>query len=75
MRQAKLFFNNGYGVSVIIGTYSYGGREGLYELAVLKGKEDDWNLCYTTKITDDVIGYLSPDQVTKYMKQVQQLKE
>lgn len=34
--RAKLFFPNGYGISVIIGDYTYGGLEGFYECAVLK---------------------------------------
>lgn len=34
--QAKHFFGNGYGVSVIRSSHSYGGSDGLYELAVVK---------------------------------------
>ena len=37
---AKQFFPNGYGVSVI--ATGYGGADGLYELAVIKGTEGDW---------------------------------
>ena len=48
-------FPNGYGASVIKHDYSYGGEQGLWELGVLKGKE----LCYTSGITEDVIGHLS----------------
>ena len=62
-------FFNGYGVSVIRGEYTYGGKEGLYELAVLKGG----SLCYDTCITDDVIGYLSMEQVKDIIQMVQQL--
>jgi hypothetical protein len=53
-------FPNEYGASVIIGPHTYGGTEGLYELAVL---DPDWNLCYSTPITDDVIGHLTVQQV------------
>jgi len=56
--QAKHDFENGYGVSVIQNTISYGASEGLYELAVTKGGE----LCYDTEITDDVIGYLTLEE-------------
>jgi hypothetical protein len=62
-------FDNGYGISVICGFGAYGSTDAPYELAVLK----DGSLCYNTEITDDVIGYLTPDDVTKYMKQIQEL--
>lgn len=72
--QAKVKFDNGYGASVIQGEYSYGGREGLYELAVTKIKEDgDWDLCYDSGITEDVEGYLSPEAVTIYLKRIEAL--
>lgn len=67
---AIMDFENGYGVSVIKGEHSYGGDQGLYEMAVLKNN----GLCYSSGITDDVLGYLSPEEVTSYMKQVQELK-
>lgn len=69
MDRASLQFPNGYGISVIRGTYSYGGDEGLYECAVLK----DDKLYYDSPITDDVIGYCDEDEVTKIMKQIQEL--
>ena len=37
--QAKHDFENGYGVSVIQNTISYGASEGLYELAVTKVRQ------------------------------------
>lgn len=67
--QAVMEFDNGYGVSVITGPMAYGGDQGLYELAVLKGD----SLCYDTPVTDDVIGYLSPEEVTEKMAEVQTL--
>jgi hypothetical protein len=68
--QAKHFFDNGYGVSVIKSSNSYGGGLGLYELAVLKGVEDEWHLCYDTPITDDVIGHLTESDVEKLLNEV-----
>ena len=65
-----LEFPNGYGVSVICTSYSYGGRDGLYELAVL----DDGQITYSTPITDDVIGFLNETQVTEIMHKVYVLK-
>jgi hypothetical protein len=71
--QAKYFFDNGYGVSVIKSSNSYGGSEGLYELAVLKGLEEDWEICYDTPITDDVIGYQSVEDIDNLLSQVESL--
>ena len=63
-------FDNGYGISVVRHSYSYGGSSGLYEIAVLDG---DGNLTYNTPITNDVIGYLTPKEVTEIMIKIQEL--
>ena len=62
-------FDNGYEASVVRSDYTYGGKTGLYELAVFK----DGEICYDTPITDDVIGYLRPEDVTDVMVKIQQL--
>jgi hypothetical protein len=62
-------FDNGYEASVVKSDYTYGGKNGLYELAVFK----DGEICYDTPITDDVIGYLRPEDVTDVMAKIQQL--
>ena len=67
----KIMFENGYGASVIRTEHSYGGSRGLYELAVL---DNDGKLTYDTPITDDVLGYLKPEEVTDYLIQIQDLK-
>jgi hypothetical protein len=67
--QATHEFPNGYGASVIKASFSYGGREGFYELAVLKGG----SLCYETPITEDVIGHLTEDAVTSLLTQIEAL--
>lgn len=69
--QARHTFPNGYGVSVIKGGGTYGGDEGLYELAVLH----DGELCYDTPVTDDVEGYLTPERVSELLAQVAALPE
>ena len=70
LNAARVMFDNGYGASVIIGPHTYGGEDGLYELGVL-GK--DGKLTYDTPVTDDVEGYLSEDDVTKLLEQIQKL--
>lgn len=67
---SRIIFDNGYGASVVKHEHSYGGDKGLYELAVL-GK--DGQITYDTQITNDVIGYLRPMDVTDVMEKIQQL--
>jgi hypothetical protein len=78
-------FPNGYGASVIRGKHTtYGGSEGLYELAVViydDGPQKEWStdidfsICYDTSLTDDVIGYLTRKQVNSYLKEIFELPE
>ena len=70
LNAARIMFDNGYGASVVVGPYTYGGEDGLYELAVL-GK--DGKLTYDTPITEDVEGYLTEEGVTEFLKQIQSL--
>lgn len=67
---SRIQFENGYGASVVKSEYTYGGKDGLYELAVL---DSNGNLTYATSVTDDVIGYLRPEDVTDVMAKIQQL--
>jgi hypothetical protein len=64
-------FANGYGASVVSNELSYGGKQGLYELAVLKNDE----ICYDTPIADDVIGYLTMDDVEELLTEIESLPE
>ena len=67
---SRIIFDNGYGATVVQGPHTYGGADGLYELAVV-GKDDE--ICYDTPITGDVEGYLSEAQVTDLLIKIQQL--
>lgn len=67
---SQIQFDNGYGASVVKGPYTYGGKDGLYEMAIL---DSNGNLTYDTPITNDVIGYLSEDEVSDYLKKIQEL--
>ena len=69
-KKARMMFDNGFGVSVVSHTFSYGGKDGKYELAVL---DSNGELTYETPITNDVMGYLESEEVTKIMKDIQNL--
>jgi hypothetical protein len=72
--QAIVKFENNYGASVARHMGTYGGKQGLYELAVIKFNEnDEWGIVYDTGITPDVLGYLTEDNVTTHLKQIEQL--
>ena len=71
--QALVFFNNGFGASVVKSDFSYGGKEGLYELAVIMGDEDVWEITYDSGVTIDVLGYLSEDEVEKFLNKIESI--
>lgn len=71
--QAVYIFENGYGVSVVRNPYSYGGPDGLYEIAVIKGNPDDWQIAYDTPITDDVLGWQTVKDVENVLEKVKNL--
>jgi hypothetical protein len=68
--QLEYKFDNGYGASVIKHDMSYGGKSGLYELAVL---DKDGSLCYNTPITEDVIGNLTMGEVDTLLVEISHL--
>ena len=68
---SRIFFDNGYGASVVKHQYSYGGDRGLYELAVL---DSNGEVHYDNSVANgDVIGYLRPEDVTDVMEKIQKL--
>lgn len=71
--QYLAFYPNGYGASIVKHDFSYGHGSGLWELAVIKGTEEDWNVCYDTHITSDVLGYLSDSDVEETLILIQAL--
>lgn len=68
--RARVSFENGYGASIVQGPWSYGGPEGLYEIGIL---DDTGQLTYSTPITDDVIGYLTPEGVEEVLQKISEL--
>jgi len=71
--QAKVFFSNGFGASIVKSSYSYGGTAGLYELAVLKGNSEKWDLTYETEITEDVLGHQTEQEISEVLKAIEAL--
>jgi phosphoglucomutase len=69
-KQCIVQFQNGYGASIVQGPYTYGGTKGQYELAVF-GK--DGQISYSTPITDDVLGYLTEEDVEKILTDIKNL--
>jgi hypothetical protein len=68
--QCRIEFPNGYGASIVKGPYTYGGRYGLFELAVL---DSDGQITYDTPITDDVVGYLTENGITALLAEIELL--
>ena len=66
-QHAVLEFDNGYGVSVLLGDLFYSNGIDTYELAVLAND----CVCYDTPITDDVVGHITEDEVTEIMEKLQ----
>jgi hypothetical protein len=69
---ARQEFANGYEVTVVKSEYTYGGKQGLYELAVWK----DGKIHYDNSVANgDVVGYLRPEDVTDAMAVVQKFEK
>jgi len=77
-KRTLLFFKNGYGISVV-GSKILAVRRGIptpntMEVAVLKGNDKVWDICYNTPITSDVIVCVDPVEVENIMIQIQELE-
>lgn len=64
------FFSNGYGVSIVEEEHHLSD---LYELAVVKGNINNYELCYDSGITEDVFRRITEKQVDEIMEQVKRL--
>ena len=69
-QQCIVQFPNGYGASIVKGEHTYGGKDGLYELAVYG---QDGHISYDTPITEDVMGYLTEQDVEKTLTDIKNL--
>ena len=73
--QKQYKFDNGYGASVVQHNGSYGNENGLWELAVLSWvNEHQYQLDYSTEISDDVIGYLTEEEVEELLVRIESLE-
>lgn len=66
--QYILALDDGYSVSVVRGPLTYGGDEGLFEMAI-RGPENDLPV-YDVDVDifgGDVLGYLTEEQVTEHL--------
>lgn len=78
--QVLVEFPNKWGASVVQHKYSYGGKQGFWELAVLAGIDEDesglsYDLDYSTPITSDVLGWLTPKEVTETLREISELPD
>lgn len=66
----KVFkFDNGYEASVVSNAMTYGGKNGLFEVAVMK----DGKIVYDTPVTNDVVGWLDFAGVADILNQIKAL--
>lgn len=71
-------YPNNYGASIVKHSFSYGGNKGLWELAVVKYEPNEtdiynFNLDYTTPITNDVLGHLTESEVNELLDKIEAL--
>ena len=68
--QYTAYFKNGYGIDIVKHNGSYGREDNKWEIAVMKDGECN----YDTPITNDVIGWLTSEEVMHYAMRVKMLK-
>jgi hypothetical protein len=68
--QWKFKFDNNYGASIVRGPYTYGGGEGLFEMACIKYERnsDDYDLYYDDGMWTDVRGYLTIEDIDELLE-------
>ena len=67
-------FDNGYGASVVRHPFSYGGAQGLWEMALLNFDDLSWHITYHEDFANgDVAGYLSDKEVLELLEWIKSL--
>ena len=64
-------FKNGYGASVVRNEFTYGGKNGLYELVLLTFHPGG----YSTYIDGTEIGHLTPRQVALKLREISKMSD
>ena len=70
IKRAILYFPNGYGISIIYGSYTYSDN-GTYAVGILK----DNYLYYETPLADNILGYQTPEQINKIIEELSGYKK
>ena len=65
----RIEFDNGYTASIVSHDHSYGGENGLFEVAVIY----DGILVDDTPVTDDTVGWLDFAGVAGILKDIEEL--
>ena len=67
-------FDNGYGASVVKHLFSYGGTQGLWEMALLSFDDLSWHITYHEDFANGgVAGYLSDKDVLELLEWIKWL--
>ena len=75
-KQIVLKFPNRYGASLIQGDYSYAGKLGLCEMAVIYFNTDsEYDIDYNTYIASDVLEYMTLENVHETLEKIFNLPE
>jgi len=75
--RAHINFKNGKAISIVRGEYSYGGPQGLFEIAIKDmNNDEEWmpEVFDEEDQGDDVLGYLNVDRVHYYIEKVGNLE-
>jgi hypothetical protein len=71
--QREMHFENGYGLSIVSHEFSYGGKDGLFEIALLDSETRE--IIYNPDLGfDDVRGHLDFHEVLDIIEEVKLTK-
>ena len=70
-KRAEIFFENGFGASIITGGYTYNSNDKEFELAMLEGTEEEYHIYYDSVITfNTVLGYQNVTMVKRVLNEI-----